>query len=328
MEFFLKKIYKNKGGQSIIELVIALAIFSLLATAFISLALSSISLLDRSGQIVTAEGYVQAGSEAVRSIKARAWNEIIYDQSSLSEENGIWKLAGEGIIETLGSYTRSFDFYPVFRNSLGGPVSGASPDAVLDIFTKDFKTTITWEVASGATTSIERYQRISATNAGKWDQNSWLNGNGQEIWLASDKYFYDDGNIAEDSEGRTILKEIATSTYALTGYLESSAFDIGHVGSFIALSWDADFPQDCPECTVRLQIKTARDDNGVPGPWSSTWCGPEGDDGSGNEFFTVSSGQLINAGSHNRRQWIKYKAVLNGNEIATPVLKSVKIYYQ
>jgi hypothetical protein len=232
------------------------------------------------------------------------------------------------MIETLGGYTRSLDFYPVFRNSLGSPVSSTAPDAAIDIFTKDFRTTVIWQIASGATTSVERYQRITAANAGFWNQNNWSDGSGQEIWLSPNMYSEDNGNIDKDSEGRALLKEIATSTYALTGYLESSAFDIGHVGSFIALSWEADYPPECPECAVKMQIKTARDADGAPGPWSSTWCGPEGDDGDSDEYFSVSSGELINAESHNRRQWIKYKATLSGNELSTPVLKSVKIYYQ
>ena len=78
---------------------------------------------------------------------------------------------------------------------------------------------------------------------------------------------------------------------------------------------------------VVRKIKPATDAGGSPGAWSSTWSGPEGDDGDERDFFRRAWGGLIHT-DHNGDQWIRYRATLDGDGTETPILEEVKIYYK
>jgi hypothetical protein len=112
-----------------------------------------------------------------------------------------------------------------------------------------------------------------------------------------------------------------------TGTLISSAFDTGSAHKFLSLSWGQEIPTDCNQCLVQVQIKTAADDNGQPLNWTSTWCGPDGDDGDEDDWFEQYRGELISA-DHNDQQWIKYRIKLIGDSDQAPIVEEIKIYYE
>ena len=76
-----------------------------------------------------------------------------------------------------------------------------------------------------------------------------------------------------------------------------------------------------------MQIKTAADNNGQPGEWTSTWCGPDGDDADEDDWFEQAGGELISA-DHNNQQWIKYRIKLTGNQSQTPIVEEIRVYYE
>ncbi len=116
--------------------------------------------------------------------------------------------------------------------------------------------------------------------------------------------------------------------YFSSGVYISSPFRAGSPAAFNVIEWKwSKSNPACLVCNIKLQIKSAPDNEGVPGAWSTTWCGPDGDDGDETDFYTVSTGQLIHT-DHNNDQWIQYRAFLEGDGQDTPILDEVKINYQ
>jgi len=117
------------------------------------------------------------------------------------------------------------------------------------------------------------------------------------------------------------------TVYKSSGYVISSAFDTGSPSVFQVIEWDQTTPSCSPSCVTKLQIQTAPDSGGSPGTWSSTWSGPDGEDGDETDFYTVSTGELVHS-DHNGDQWIRYKATLSGDNADTPVLLEIRVNYK
>lgn len=316
---FNKNIF-NVFGQSILELIVALGVFMIIAASFTSFIFGNLLSLERGSDYVQAEGLLGEGVEAIRSIKTRAWNELLYSTSSVSVVAGKWTLDGEGGSESIGKFTRYISFYPVYRN-ISKEVTAIGDE---DILSKRMRVFVAWESSDGVESVLTRNSYISAWNSKKWTQTDWFGGSGQSVWIDSSMYDSDDGNIDISVGGQVSLLEIATSTYAGSGYFISSAFDTGDSSSFAALFWTENMPVGCD---IKFQIKTAQDVGGFPGSWSSSWSGPEGEDGDETDYYTTSDGELIHT-DHNTDQWIKYKVILSGDGSDTPVLSDVVFYYQ
>ena len=326
-KFLISNFKLNNTGQSIIEIVVALAIFVLIASSLAALIMGSFSLLTRSSEFIKAAALTEEGVEAVRGISNRAWNELIYNQSAVEIADNSWSLIGEGTEEQIGNFTRVINFLPVYRDGAGSIALGSEPGAYADVMSKEIIVGVSWDIGGGSGNSVERNIYLTNWNAKFWEQADWIGGGGQEIWSENNKYDSDDGNINFSTSGEITLAEIATSTYASTGYLISSAFNTEKLANFSAIFWEESLPPSCSECLIKLQIKTAPNNGGVPGVWSGTWSGPDGEDGDEIDYFTVSSGGLIHT-DHNSDQWVKYRAVLEGNASTTPILEEIKIYYQ
>lgn len=314
----------NERGQSLVELVIALGIFAILAGSVVVWLTGGFASLSRANELTQAQYLAQEAIEAVNAIKATHWQDLSYTESAVGIADNKWVLAGEGTVGQIGNFTRRIIFSDIYRNANRDIVEQSDPEAYLDILSKQVEVIVSWPVASGDR-SIDYTTLISAWNAEKWEQNDWSGGGGQLIWQETDKFEIEDGNIDYD----TILKltEIATSTFALSGDLVSSAYNIGADKTALSVSWEETIEESCAECDILLQIKTADDNSGQPGSWSNTWCGPEGEDGDNEDFFTTSTPQSINA-DHRGKEWIKYKVTLLGNASTTPEMSSIKILYQ
>ncbi len=116
--------------------------------------------------------------------------------------------------------------------------------------------------------------------------------------------------------------------YPITGTYISSAFNTGAPSVFNVIEWSESKTNPlCALCNIKLQIKTAPDSGGLPGAWSATWCGSEGEDGDETDYFIVSSGELIHT-DHNWDQWIQYRVTLESDGVDTPILEKIGINYK
>ncbi|MDA3840404.1 MAG: hypothetical protein PF572_04905 [Patescibacteria group bacterium] len=316
-----KKISKF-SGFILIEVLISVAIFVIFASALVSMILGSISVLQKGADYSFASNLSQEGLEATRGIRGNAWNELRFMKSALVFENG-WSLAGEGTGEGLEKFIRYIDFSPIYRDQLGNIVDSLDANAILDINSLALDSIVSWQ-DNLKTLSVNNSVIFTNWQSKIWEQDSWLGNSGQEILLNGDEYFQSLNILADNSLS---LEEISTSTFALDGSLESSAFGAVDLGIFSSLLWEENIPETCNDCKIRVQIKTASDSGGTPVNWSNTWSGPEGEDGDESDYFENSEGELINI-NHNEDKWIKYKVIMEGEISQTPSFEKIKIYYK
>jgi hypothetical protein len=160
MIYLIKKnqflIKPDTAGQSILEIVIALGVFLVFASAMISVIIGGFSLNERDGQYLVADNLAQEGVEAVRSIRNRSWLELNYNRSAVEINTGQWRLSGEDTTEQIGNFTRIIDFSPVYRDVGGNIVEPTDPGATLDANSKLVLVTIGWQTREGIAATIER----------------------------------------------------------------------------------------------------------------------------------------------------------------------------
>ncbi len=321
------RLIKNQNGQSLAEIVLAIAIFSILALSLVSLSLGGLFASFRGEELSRAQFLAQEGLEAVRSIKSRAWNELIYNSSEVSTSSGKWVLVGEGTSGKFGKFERTINFYPVWRDVNNQITSPTTTGAYLDVSSKRVESIVSWQTEQGTQAQVKYISYLTNWEASFWEQSNWQGGSGQLIWIDETKYYSDDGNININILGQVELALVATSTYATSSVLISSAFNTETSSVFCAIYWEEEISDNCTLCQVKFQIKTAPDSGGIPGAWQSDWIGPDGDDGDEDDYFTNAYGELISL-DLNGDQWVKYKVVLEGDASSTPILKRVRIYYQ
>jgi len=320
-------IIPNNKGTSLIEIVVAMAIFSLISTSLASLLMGSFGLLTRQSEITQANNLANEGVEALRFIKDNKWNSLLYSTSTVNRDSGQWMLSGEGTTEQIGKFSRRINFYPVYRNNFGEIVGADDVGASLDIYSKKAEVLVDWAVGVDGQKEAKRVTYLSNWDSTYWKQKDWSGGTGEAIWGNDNRYYIDDGNITASSSG-VQLNQTGTTTMAMSGYLESSAFQIPEGGNLNAIEWNASGikTNECPECDVRVLIKTAMDVGNTPGDWSQTWSGPAGDNGDESDYFATSTGSMLNTDCDGKR-WIKYRVEFSGNGTVSPVLSEVRVNY-
>lgn len=208
---------KDLRGQSIIEIVIALAIFSLIAASMVSLAVGGFVSLDQGGEHTQAEALAQEGFEAVRSIRDNAWNTNTFTTSSVSISGDKWVFDGEATTETIGKYTRTISFENVCRD--GSDDITFCPGSYTDLHTKLATVKVSWSPRIGVVNEVERVGYITNWDSREWVQTDWVGGNGQTLWSDATKFDFDNGSIDYATAGQITLSEIsgyATGTWPFT----------------------------------------------------------------------------------------------------------------
>ena len=119
-----------------------------------------------------------------------------------------------------------------------------------------------------------------------------------------------------------ILRYSKTGAYETQGLLTSSAFNAGASVKIQVVEWDQTVPSCAPVCQVRLQIRGAPDNAGLPGTWTS-WYGETGAD----TYFTAAAGTLIPLALNGNR-WIQYRAELIGDGSQTPTVTEIRVNYK
>ena len=115
--------------------------------------------------------------------------------------------------------------------------------------------------------------------------------------------------------------------YQTSGSLISSAFNMSDQSPVQVIEWDETTNSCSPTCNVRFQIQTAPNNGGVPGTWTSTWSGPDGDDGDEDDWFDTPTGEQIPV-AFNNDQWVRYRVELSGDGNETPILNEVRVNYK
>lgn len=132
-----------------VELVVAMAVFIMIAPAVVTMILGTYTGTLRAEKRIQAQGLAQQGLEAARSIRDYDWDNLTPGTFGLSNENGYWELSGSS--RTIDEYTQTLTISEINSS------------------TKEVSTTISWPVINGINNSF-----TAVTRFGNWSLLSWL----------------------------------------------------------------------------------------------------------------------------------------------------------
>ena len=95
----------KKNGQSVVEIILAVAVFSIIASGVVVLGVGTLQGYLRTQDESRAIEIVQEGMDAVRSIRDRNWSSLSVGSHGLSDTGGLWVFSG--VSEIVGKYTRT-----------------------------------------------------------------------------------------------------------------------------------------------------------------------------------------------------------------------------
>ena len=194
------------SGLSLVEVIIALAIFSLIAAAFVSLTLGSISNVGYGTDFLTADTLADQGVGAVRAIRDNAWNNLITGPNKVGTTTNGWVFIGVGSQTFDQKFNRTITLDSTCRDGLGllAPCPATRPD----LETMDLKVEVNGPSPMGMTQEVTRQTYLTNWDSRDWIQTDWSGGPGQPLWSNATRYDSDDGKIDVTAVGMVKLKSL------------------------------------------------------------------------------------------------------------------------
>lgn len=146
------KILKNRfrsSGITLIEIIVAMAIFMIIVPGMIMMVLGSHTGTLRSEKRLEANALAQQGIEAARAIRNYDWDELAPGTHGLDKSNGYWELSGTQDV-IWGKYTRSLE------------VQELNPT------TKSITVNISWNVTPQTTNHLRLTNYVT-----QWESSAW-----------------------------------------------------------------------------------------------------------------------------------------------------------
>lgn len=223
----------NNKGQSLLEVILAVALFGFICSALVSMSLGGFSSLRQGGEYIEAEAYAQEGIEAVRAVRDSAWNKIIYNNSAVTSTGNIWQFVGENTSSTFGKYKRTIVFANVCRDAFNNIT--ACPGSYTDLNSKQATVIVSWLSEHNAVNTIQKITYLTNWESRDWTQTDWSGGSEQAIWSNNSKYNSDDGNLDSATAGEIKLKNTGNSC-AVKNWSFDSAGDYAYNASKIEVT--------------------------------------------------------------------------------------------
>ena len=144
---------RNQSGFSLVELMLAIALFGLFATALISLLWASYGSDVQAAQRDKAAWHARTGLEAVASIRRQDWNLLINGSHGLAHPNGYWEWSGSADSLDDGFFTRVTTLYDACRDA-GGNLVECGPSVAVDPYSKKVTVTVTYTGINGISNTV------------------------------------------------------------------------------------------------------------------------------------------------------------------------------
>lgn len=141
---------KKLNSFSLVEVILAISIFTIISIAIVETILHSISSHHLAEEYTQAEFYAQEGIEALRSIRNQNWSNINPGTFGLTKTNGFWQLQSNP--ETLGKFTRIIKIDPV--NRLGDQI--VENGGTIDPYTYKITSKVSWNFSPLRQNTIEK----------------------------------------------------------------------------------------------------------------------------------------------------------------------------
>jgi type II secretory pathway pseudopilin PulG len=141
---------KDNVGSSLLELVIAVVLFALLASSAVGILLMTIDMNERSLVEQKMRNLETETRTALHIIAKRDMSEFVYNQSAIEFTDGEWELSGEGTSELIDDVTRLIEFTDIHRSSSTKEiVTEGSFESFLDTGSKRADITLTYSPQFG-----------------------------------------------------------------------------------------------------------------------------------------------------------------------------------
>lgn len=197
-KFLIMRFYQK--GESLLEVVLALGIFSLMIAAITAMLTGGFGLSRISELSLQGNALAQEGIENTRSAHADTWNIIPYTQTTT---------------ETLGRFTRTTTYNAVCRTAVHEIAT--CPASYTDIHTKEAVVTVSWQDRIGITNSVRRATYLTNWESQDWTQTDWSGGAGQTIWNDTTKYDSSTSLTATSSPGTLRLGDAPDGQWYISG---------------------------------------------------------------------------------------------------------------
>ena len=141
----------SNKGQSVIEIILASAMFVIVATSITGVIMQSYRTNSMSDEQVVASQYASEGMEAIRSIRNQSFAALTNTTSTgvKISTGGVWSLNGAS--STYDKYTRTISVTSTYRDGSGNITTSTG---TLDTSTKKVEVTVQWTGASGDQKSV------------------------------------------------------------------------------------------------------------------------------------------------------------------------------
>ncbi|MFH2063186.1 MAG: LamG-like jellyroll fold domain-containing protein [bacterium] len=193
-------------GQSLVEVIVAMAVFAVIGGAVVSVTLGSFSGLARGGEETQARALAQEALEAVRSVRDGAWNDLVHSPAKVSVVDGIWDLSAADSELIDDRFTRTISVSDVCRDAGGSIVE--CPGVYTDPHIKTVTVEVSWSPMFSVTRTVRQEGLLSNWSSRDWMQTDWSSGGGQSVWSDVTRYDSDDGNIDSSTGGEIGLRTL------------------------------------------------------------------------------------------------------------------------
>jgi len=145
---FLKNKNQTSRGFTLVEIIVACAIMSLVSITLMTSATKGIELSDRALKQSQASMLLEEGVEATKSIRDNNWSEIssLSGNNYLSFNTSLWSLSSSNPVEIIdGIFTRTVQVSDVYRDNN----DDISSTGTLDDDTKRINVIVEWPIHGG-----------------------------------------------------------------------------------------------------------------------------------------------------------------------------------
>lgn len=164
------------------------------------------------------------------------------------------------------------------------------------------------------------YDSVILTGLGYTRQTDWSGGSGQANFINATKYFFDSGTMENSKPAGDIVLKKTGNSYAGSGWLESSTFDLGTAVNFNSLIVTPS-TQSTSTGIMPVRLQMATSDTSTPASWN--FLGPDGTD---TTYYTPTS-TLINS-IHNGSRYLRYRLFLSTDDArVTPQVGELAFTY-
>ncbi|HSW87943.1 MAG TPA: hypothetical protein VLG12_02150 [Candidatus Saccharimonadales bacterium] len=141
----------NEKGFSVLEVILAVALFAIFSIGMVSVVLQGFDANRLGSEETIANQYASEGIEAVRSIKNQGFSNVVNSAGTGVVRNGsnVWAFSGTN--NTFGKYTRVITITDTQRDSIGNVVASGG---TVDPNTKTVTATVSWNVSPTRNNSV------------------------------------------------------------------------------------------------------------------------------------------------------------------------------